>query len=398
VTGGPLRLPETAVTTLADGIRITAVRRDSVPVTEVRLRLPSCPTEGATALDVLADVVGQVSTGPGVEFAVSATSDRILARASCLTSRIEDLLRRLVNAAASDGPPGSSYGAARATTMRRIRTSTARPDRSARHLLDAAYFGDHAYGNHPTLAALASLSDEDLKQAAHRNLGSNGASLVVVGSSSVDAAMRLATDVVAGWSGRPVPLPLPQPKPRTGQVVKAGPGSGQRTHIRAAIPAAPRSSRDYPALYLAVLAFGGYPGSRLTRSLRDQLGMAYSPAATWDHRVAHSAIQIGLEVKWENASAALAEVRSLLLGLATHPVTVDELDRARTHALGALQLGLATQAAVADLASALAAVGRDLSSLDDLAAELGALDPEAVSTAAARYLRPELLTAALYAG
>ena len=85
---------------------------------------------------------------------------------------------------------------------------------------------------------------------------------------------------------------------------------------------------------------------------------------------------------------ALLETWYELGRIATVPPTVDELEQARQYALGTLQLGVATQAGLAGLASTLAGFGLRLDYLAAHAARLAEATRDDVAAAAARYLAP----------
>ncbi len=79
--------------------------------------------------------------------------------------------------------------------------------------------------------------------------------------------------------------------------------------------------RDYPALQLANLIFGGYFSSRWTENIREDKGYTYGPHSRIDHHVLGSALGLDVEVATEVTAPALLETWYELGKIASLPVT-----------------------------------------------------------------------------
>jgi predicted Zn-dependent peptidase len=155
-----------------------------------------------------------------------------------------------------------------------------------------------------------------------------------------------------------------------------------------ALPAVPRTDPDHAALQLANLVFGGYFSSRWVENIREDKGYTYGPHSLIEHSIAGSTLVLAAEVATEVTAPALLETVYELGRLASLPPDVDELEQARQYALGTLQLGMATQAGLAGLASTYAGFGLRLDFLAEHSARVAAATRDEVAAAAARYLAP----------
>ncbi|MGH3658992.1 MAG: M16 family metallopeptidase, partial [Micromonosporaceae bacterium] len=107
-----------------------------------------------------------------------------------------------------------------------------------------------------------------------------------------------------------------------------------------------------------------------------------------EHSVAGSTLTVSADVSTEVTAPSLLETWYELGRIATLPVADEELEQARQYALGTLQLGLATQAGLAGLASSLAGFGLRLDWLAEHRARLAKATQADVYAAASRYLAP----------
>jgi predicted Zn-dependent peptidase len=123
-------------------------------------------------------------------------------------------------------------------------------------------------------------------------------------------------------------------------------------------------------------------------NIREDKGYSYGPNSMVEHSVAGSSLVVSAEVATEVTAPALLETWYELGRLATVPPSVAELDQARQYALGSLQLGMATQAGLAGLASTYAGLGLRLDYLARHASALATATVDDVAAVAARYLSP----------
>ena len=95
------------------------------------------------------------------------------------------------------------------------------------------------------------------------------------------------------------------------------------------IPAIPRTHPHYIPLHITVRALGGYFGSRLMQSIREEKGLTYGIDASLVGYIDGAHIQISAETDNRHVYTLIDEVRNEMRRLATDPCRGDELTRLR---------------------------------------------------------------------
>ncbi len=106
------------------------------------------------------------------------------------------------------------------------------------------------------------------------------------------------------------------------------PGSEQSA-VQVMIPAIGREHPDYIPLRLAVTALGGFFGSRLMQNIRENKGLTYGISASLSGMQEGSFIDISAQCAPQHTERLLDELCSELHGMATNPLSPDELLRMR---------------------------------------------------------------------
>ena len=401
---GPTRrlsLPRAAERTLPNGLTVIAIRRPSVPLVELRLRLPFARaplarvsmltqtlfsgTPDMSTVDIAAELQ-KVGGGLGA----GADPDRLLVSGNALASGLGRALEILAEVLAHASYPAGEVATERERLADRIQVARSQPSHLARAALLRRIYPGHPYAvQTPEPAAVRAVRPAGLRDLHAQRIHPAGATLVLVGDITPERAIDTAEKALGGWDGpgRDTGLP-PVPPLRTGPLELVHRAGSVQSSIRLALPAVGRTHPDHAALQLANLVFGGYFSSRWVENIREDKGYTYGPHSMVEHSVAGSTLVISAEVATGVTAPALVETWYELGRLATVAPSVAEVEQARQYALGTLQLGMSTQSGLAGLASAYAGYGLRLDYLAEHATRLAALTVDEVAQAAAAYLAP----------
>jgi predicted Zn-dependent peptidase len=109
-----------------------------------------------------------------------------------------------------------------------------------------------------------------------------------------------------------------------------------------------RSHSDYASVLFLNHILGGYFGSRLMKNIREDKGLSYGISSSLHTMAKGNHLVIGADVNRENLNLTFDEIGKELKRLRTERVDTAELDTARNHFIGSLQLEITTSFAHAD--------------------------------------------------
>jgi len=401
-----LVLPKAVERKLTNGLTVIAIRRASVPLVELRLRVPlstvrlSEPFVAKTTLlsqtlfsgtpkMSIMDIAAELQTVGGALHA-GADPDRLLVSGNALASGLDRILAILAEVLTEASYPGEEVDTERERLVDRIQVARTQPAHLARVALLKRVYGTHPYAlQTPAPKQLRTVNSRALRTLHGERLHPAGATLVIVGDVPPNKVLDAAEAALSTWDGGGKDVKLPATPPlKPGPIGLVDRPDSIQSSLRIALPAVPRTHPDHAALQLANLVFGGYFSSRWVGNIREDKGYTYGPHSYVEHSAAGSLLVATAEVATEVTAPALLETRYELGRMATTPPRESELEHARQYALGTLQLGMATQSGLAGLASTYAGFGLRLDYLVQHAARLAAVTRDDLADAAAKYLAP----------
>ena len=396
-----LKLPGQAERALPNGLTVIAIRRPAVPLVELRLWLPFGRAHLARSALLSQTLLSGTAELSSVQIAAELQKvggglnagldpDRLMISGNSLVTGLDRLLELLAEVLTGAAYPPDEVSVERDRLVDRIQVAQSQPAHLARTALLKRMYGKHPYAvQTPEPDQVRAVGPAQLRKLHTERLHPGGAVLILVGDLQPERALDAAEKALGGWESAAAPAELPPTPPLVpGPLLLVDrPGSVQSS-LRIALPAVPRTHPDHAALQLANLIFGGYFSSRWVENIREDKGYTYGPHSLIEHSVAGSALVVAAEVATEVTGPSLLETIYELGRLASLPPEENELEQARQYVLGTLQLGMATQAGLASLASAYAGSGLRLDFLAEYAARLARVTRDEVAAVSANYLAP----------
>lgn len=400
-TNRTLTLPPTAERTLDNGLTVIAIQRSSVPLVEIRMRIPFAAADlaGSGVMSrTLFSGTEQLSTVQiaaelqrvGGAFSAGTDSDRLLISGNSLVGGLDRMLELLSGTLRGAIYPESEVLTERERLADGISVALTQPSHLARVALLKRMYGHHPYAvQTPSVDAVRAVDRADVAALHAARIVPTGATLVLCGDFAPEAAVDAAEKALGGWtvSGELITLP-PTPDLVPGALTLAHRADSVQSSLRLALPAVPRQHPEHAALQLANLIFGGYFSSRWTENIREDKGYTYGPHSSVEHSIAGSALTLSAEVATDVTAPALLETYYELGRLATVAPTAEELEQARQYAVGSLLIGAASQGGLAGMASTYAGFGLRLDFLVEHSNRLANASRDEVAAAAAKYLAP----------
>lgn len=398
------RLPTVAERVLPSGLRVVAVRRPSVPVVHVRLRIPTAVRRSAdlarsrllertmllgTADRSQADLAEALQRIGG-SMRVGSDSDRLLVAAESLAGGLPDLMGVLAEVLTGAAYPIAQVEGEAARLSDQTRRALSQPGVVADEAWLAQAFGDHPYGReYPSPDEILAVSPTTLRSAHRRRIVPDGSLLVLVGDLSPARVLDRVEKALAGWDTDGSPSQVPKvPAIEPGPLVLVDRPGAVQSNLRLGGPALARTDPDYATQELANALFGGYFSSRLVMNIREDKGYTYSPHSSVQQGSRASFVFLQADVATEVTAPALVEVVYELGRLATVAPSPDEVADTAQYLVGALALATSTQAGLAGALTGLLADGLDVSWLREHPRRLLAVTPEDVLSVSQRLLSP----------
>jgi zinc protease len=395
--------PKLAERTLANGLRVVAVRRAGVPMVHVRLRVPFAGRRAdhlPQRLVLDATMTSGTSTHSrgqlavalqevGGALSVSTDTDRLLVRGESLRSGLPRLLELLAEVVTDAQYPKAAVTGEVSRLQTQLQQRLSQPGEIAAEALRHRLYPGHPYGRDlPDPQDIADVKAGDVRKLHRRWVVPAGSLLVLVGDITPARTLDQVEKALTGWAGDATkPAPAPD-DPTGGDLTLVDRPGAVQSNLRFGGPGLSRRDADYPALSLANVAFGGYFASRLTQNIREDKGYTYSPRSGLVHAASASGFVLEVDVATEVTGPALVEIGYELGRIATAPLTTSELESAVNYLTGLLALQTATQAGLAGVLETLLADGLDVSWLREHPAALARATADDVLEQSRRFLAP----------
>ena len=405
--------PAAVDTVLANGLRVIAVHHPTVPMVEVRLRVPFAgadPLHAARA-EVLSaalltgtDRRDRVAVDTelalvGGEMSASVDPELLSVTANALADGFDTLLDVLADLLTGAVYRDDEVAGERDRLVERITVAGSQPSVIARKALQKHRYGDHPFTREmPDAPDVAGVDPAEVRALHAHAVVPRGSVLVVVGDLAPDDVVSRVDRALSGWSADHAATVLPALPELTPGPLKLVPRpDAVQSQLRLSAQAIPRTDPGYAALQLANLAFGGFFSSRLVENIREDKGYTYHARSYSEFTPSGATLLVETDTASAVTAGALLEIRYELGRMALKPPTESEVETVRQYAIGLLLTSTASQAGLASQLSALAPLGLGLDWLLAHPTRLQAVTVDDIATAARTHFAPARFTGVIVA-
>lgn len=403
------KVPPPTRFTLESGLKVTFVPYGAVPKVLVRLVIRSGSVNEAESQTWIADLTGQLllegtktrtatrisqdAASMGGQVAVNTGEDTTAIGGEVLSEFAPMMVDLVADVARNPAFPASELARLKADFLRRLSIAKSEPGQLASEAFRAAVYPNHAYGRLlPKAEAFQALTLDDAKAFWAANIGSDRATLYVVGvfdAKTTEAAIRKA---FAGWAAARGAPPAPAvPSRKRALVVIDRPGASQST-LRLGLPVVDPSHPDYVPLFVTNALLGGSFGSRITSNIREQKGYTYSPFSQLSSRKKSGLWIQNADVTTVVTGASLKEIDAEIARLRAEPPSAGELKGIENYLAGTFVLQNSSRGGIANQLQLLELHGLPDSYLTEFVSRLYAVTPDEVTRIAKTYIKPEEMT------
>lgn len=361
---GKLSLPYISEETLPNGVRLSVLNSGDMEVNRLTVALPGGEAEEPSPL--LANLTNYLitegckdMTGAGIaeklEFngawikPLVHTHYRSLSLYS-LNSTASTVIPMFGNILTSPSFPQDAFENIAGQAVERIRIDREKVSVLAGdELRGLAYGQDSPIARYATPESVAGISRCAIKDFYYRNLNSAGIHAFLAGKISEETAACVRDMLMAFPEGKEferTPLGLSPSATLRRHVEKTG---ALQSAVKMAIPSIGRTHPDYVALRIAVIALGGYFGSRLMANIREEKGLTYGINSSLLGFPEKSYINVSTQTANENVDIVIHEVIAEMERMKDPAsYTGKEIDRLSRHVISGLASSLDTPFSVMD--------------------------------------------------
>jgi zinc protease len=403
----PAQFPPFREATLSNGLRLIVIERDDLPVLSISLAMPAGSMYEPAAKSGLSDMVaGLLTKGAGTRTAnqiaeaiesvggsltAGAGPDFLTVRADVLAPNAELAFGLVGDAVVRPTFPAEEVDLLRKQTLSALQLERSDAGALASRFFAHGLYGDHPYGIRPTEATVQAITRDDLVAFQNARLKPRNALMVVAGDITLANARRLAEASLKGWTGAPAQATAPATPPtraRTELLLVHRPGSVQSNIVIGNTTFLPTDPVFYAA-NMATRVLGGGADARLFMILREQKSWTYGAYAGLQRNKGLGAFQATAEVRTEVTDSALVEMLAQLRRIGAEAVPAQELENARSAAVGSFPLTIQTANQVAGAVATAKLLGLPDDYLQMFRTRLAAVTAKQLQDAAKQVIRPD---------
>lgn len=403
----PMSMPRETVERLDNGLTFHRFSGGDQPVCNLTLHLAGGIAEmGEAAAKILASQLSEGTTNrsaveiaealdySGVRFNTQVLTHHTTIKLSLLTSNLPDILPVVADMITAPTFPGDRLDVARQRLISALRVSHEDPSAVADMKLQPLFWGlDNPLAHEMTEDDINSVNSDTL-HGLHKGLVCPARMHAYFSGLLDDAdisAVRYFLNGLPEFSkGYDMELHPAMPQPGGSTVVNRMP-SAMQSAISCSIPAPGREHPDYVPLRFAIMALGGYFGSRLMSNIRESKGLTYGISAALMGSQDGSQTYISTTTDRSASDIVLDEIRHELTDMALNPPSGEELERFRTFAMTGLAEQLDNPISVMQYYGSQNLVGTPQNYFERQQEVLSALTPDEISRVSTLYLNPENL-------
>ncbi|MGO9445154.1 MAG: M16 family metallopeptidase [Thiobacillaceae bacterium] len=398
--------------TTTEGARVYLVEHHALPMIDVSVNFPAGSAydsaqrsglarltetmldQGTPALsdEAIADKLADVGAEMGGRF----DRDRAGLTLRTLSSDNEQdvALAVFVDVLQHPSFPPEAFERERKRMQARLTEAEAQPADVAERAFYRAVYGAHPYGlpENGSVEGLSRLTREDLAAFYSSHYRASSAVICMIGDLSRSGAEALAARISKGLPQGRAPEAIAAPVPVEAQTVRLSLPTAQ-SHILMGAQGMSRTDPDYFPLYVGnyVLGGGGFD-SRLMEELRQKRGFAYSAYSYLIPLAQPGPLEIGLQTRHEQTTAALEVARETVRTFVENGPTEAELKQAKNSLVGGFPLRLDSNKKILEYLEAIGIYKLPLTYLDQWPAKVEAVSLQQVNDAFKRRVNPQALS------
>ena len=397
----PFTPPPRVERTLANGLRVVAVRFPTVPKVSIVLTIQSGlavdPANQPGLAQFVADAVQEGTTtrdsetirreifSMGASLTAAAGQDTSSFTMRGLADTLPAMAALLSDIIRNPTLPQQEIDLLKANTAQGLQAQLASPQYVANRSFRQTLFGAHPYARTgPTLESVKVIDRAAIAEYHKTYYRPNNAFVVVTGDVTPDAAFAAIEKAFGSWTRATVPPPPTPPVPslQGRKVVFVQRPNSVQSSISVGNFTIRRSDPRWIVMNVANQIYGGAFDSRLIRNIREEKGYTYSPQSVFQAMGQAGLYRAVADVRNDVTGATLKEIYGEIDKLRAEGPSEQELDNTKMYARGLFVIQNATQNGFANTLNTMYSFGLAKDYPETFQKTVSSLSTEAVKTGA----------------
>jgi zinc protease len=404
----PIRIPTAQEVTLSNGLTVAVVEDQRLPLVSYRLAFRSGDAHDPVELPGLTDTMaGLLTEGTdsrtsreiadevarmGASLSAGANSDYTTVAASSLATFSNEILEMMADVTLRPSFPENEVELTKRNTIESLKQQRAQPSFLATEMVSRVMYGEHPYSVvAPTPESINALTRDRLIEFHRKQFVPNNAVFIVAGDVKTAQIVKQIEALFGAWPSDKAPIEdFPSPPVRTSRsaYLVDRPGSAQ-SNIVIANRGIQRVSPDYFPMLLMHTVLGANASSRLFMNLREEKGYTYGAYSNLDARRTAGTFRASAEVRTPVTGDSLKEFFYELNRIRTEPVSLKEINDAKSYLTGVFPIRLETQEGLIDQLIQIKMFGLPSDHLQTYRDHVNEVTIEQIQDVAARYIKPD---------
>ncbi len=341
-----------------------------------------------------ADSIARTLENLGTELFTVSGKDRTVISLRTLTEKthLQPSVNLLTEIVSQPAFHQSDFERVRQKSLTDIQVMSKFPDHQAEQLMDQLIYKQHPYSNpiNGLENTIKSIEPEDLQAFHQHYYVARNLTITLVGNLSKEQAEQISEHISLALPAGNMAEDLPEPAKLKSFHQKQITASSEQTYVFYACPGIPRSSPDYPAIYVANQILGGNH-SILVEQLREKKGLVYSISSVISTLHYGGSFGIYLQTRGDQQAVAINTLQKLLSLFVSKGPTQQQLDDTRSMINGYFSLSTASNSELIRLLSNIAYHQLPVNEPELFLTAINHLTTEDVRNAFARIINPEYM-------
>jgi zinc protease len=358
----PFAPPPRVERTLANGLRVVAVRYGTVPklsaILTVKAGLAVDPADKAGLAQLVAEAAQEGTSTRSSEqikrevFALGAALSGAAGQDSTsfqmrgLAETLPQMLALLADVVRNATFPEAEVDLIKTNTAQQLQAQMASPQFVANKLFRQSLFGSHPYARTGVTPETLPAIDRAVLVEYHKTYyRPNHSFLVIVGEAAPEAVFAAAEKAFGGWVRGEVPATKASPLPalQGRRLVFVQRPNSVQSSISVGNFSIRRDDERWYTLQLSNQIFGAAFDSRLVRNIREEKGYTYSPGSIFQAMAEGGFYRAVADVRNDVTGATIKEIYGEIDKLRAGGPETEELSDAKQYSRGVFLLQNATQ-------------------------------------------------------